>query len=533
MSEVTNEIIAKNKVERFVSRFEDSYYLLASHVAVPLALTPELVNYLRIEFLRNERVPWIAEADLLLSDLCKQVGYELYVMDKDVRAYLLKILAGDSRFGEKRIREICRLLLSYIKYLEKNNSFIEKKDLQYQRWGAMLYLDTEETVREIAKSISECLHPGELARLLKITEDFKEKISSSGEFQVFLDYAQICNDLLREPEKVKPEKIKDLYSVGEVELTIPKIVISDKLEQVFSEELEKGKLFYFEVVKVNESGEIISRNQESARQKIEDLGDGIELEMVYIPGGTFMMGSPENEEERRDDEGPQHNVTVSPFFMGKYPVTQGQWRAIASQTNLKVKLDLNPEPSKFKESYQDIDRWQRPVEQVKWTEAVEFCERLSKLTGKDYRLPSESEWEYACRAGTTTPFYFGETITSELVNYNGNHTYGKSPKGEYRDETTPVGQFPPNAFGLYDMHGNVHEFCQDVYHENYNEAPTDGSAWEIEGYSDRHRRVFRGGSWFIDPWWCRSADRNYYYSVETDVINIGFRLVSFPPRTLE
>jgi formylglycine-generating enzyme required for sulfatase activity len=533
MSEITNEIIAKNKVERFVSRFEDSYYFLACHVAVPLALTPELVNYLRIEFLRNERVPWIAEADLLLSDLCKQVGYELYVMDKDVRAYLLKILAGDSRFGEKRIREICRLLLSYIKYLEKTNSFIEKKDLQYQRWGAMLYLDTEETVRQIAKSISECLHPGELARLLKITEDFKEKISSSGEFQVFLDYAQICNDLLREPEKVKPEKIKDLYSVGEVELTIPKIVISDKLEQVFSEELEKGKLFYFEVVKVNESGEIISRNQESARQKIEDLGDGIELEMVYIPGGTFMMGSPENEEERRDDEGPQHNVTVSPFFMGKYPVTQGQWRAIASQTNLKVKLDLNPEPSEFTESYQDIDRWQRPVEKVKLIEAVEFCERLSKLTGKDYRLPSESEWEYACRAGTTTPFYFGETITPELVNYNGEYTYGKSSKGEYRKETTPVGQFLPNAFGLYNMHGNVSEFCQDVYNENYNEAPTDGSAWEIEGDSYRNLGVCRGGSWYLNPGWCRSANRIFCVSDETDFNNIGFRLVSFPPRTLE
>ena len=530
MSEINNEIIAKNKVERFVSRFEDSYYLLACHVAVPLAITPELVNYLRIEFLRNERVPWIAEADLLLSDLCKQVGYELYVMDKDVRTYLLKILAGDSRFGEKRIREICRLLLSYIKYLEKNNSFIEKKDLQYQRWGAMLYLDTEETVRQIAKSISECLHPGELARLLKITEDFKEKISSSGEFQVFLDYAQICNDLLREPEKVNPEKIKDLYSVGEVELTIPKIVIPDKLEKVFSEELEKGKLFYFEVVKVNEFGEIISRNQESARQKIEDLGDGIELEMVYIPGGTFMMGSPENEEERLDDEGPQHNVTVSPFFMGKYPVTQGQWRAIASQTNLKVKLDLNPEPSEFTESYQDIDRWQRPVERVKWIEAVEFCERLSKLTGKDYRLPSESEWEYACRAGTTTPFYFGETITPELVNYDGDSTYGKSLKGEYREETTPVGQFPPNAFGLYDMHGNVREWCQDVHHDNYNGAPTDGSAWENDGIN---QRVYRGGSWYLSPRWCRSAVRNYSFSDEADFSSFGFRLVSFPPRTLE
>ena len=182
-------------------------------------------------------------------------------------------------------------------------------------------------------------------------------------------------------------------------------------KHVSIEESEKGKLFTFEVVKVNSSGSIVNRRQESARQKIEDLGDGTELEMVYIPGGTFMMGSPENEEKRRDNEGPQHNVTVSPFFMGKYPVTQGQWRAIASQTNLKVKLDLNPEPSRFKESYQDIDRWQRPVEQVSWFEAVEFCKRLSKLAGRNYRLPSEAEWEYACRAGTTTTFHFGETLS--------------------------------------------------------------------------------------------------------------------------
>ncbi|MDE5080575.1 MAG: formylglycine-generating enzyme family protein, partial [Trichodesmium sp. St18_bin1] len=250
------------------------------------------------------------------------------------------------------------------------------------------------------------------------------------------------------------------------------IAIQNVKKHVSIEESEKGKLFTFEVVKVNSSGSIVNRRQESARQKIEDLGDGIELEMVYIPGGTFMMGSPENEEARSDDEGPQHNVTVSPFFMGKYPVTQGQWRAIASQTNLKVKLDLNPEPSICKESYQDIDRWQRPVEQVNWFQAVEFYKRLSKLTGRNYRLPSEAEWEYACRAGTTTPFYFGETITPELVNYNGDYTYGKSPKGEYRRETTPVGQFPPNAFGLYDMHGNIHEWCQDIYDKNYNEAPT-------------------------------------------------------------
>ena len=137
---------------------------------------------------------------------------------------------------------------------------------------------------------------------------------------------------------------------------------------------------------------------------------------------------------------------------------------------MKVELDLETEPSYFrepykdKEPYKDIDRWNRPVEEVNWYEAVEFCKRLSKLTGRNYRLPSEAEWEYACRAGTTTPFYFGETITTELVNYRtglvnyrGNYTYGNAPKGEYREQTTLVGQFPANAFGLYDMHGNVLE----------------------------------------------------------------------------
>ena len=298
-----------------------------------------------------------------------------------------------------------------------------------------------------------------------------------------------------------------------------------------SQESEKGELFNFEVIRVDDSGNIVDSSQKSIRQKIEDLGNGIKLQMVYIPGGTFTMGSPESEEGRDDDEGPQHDVTVPPFFMGKYPVTQGQWKEIASRTDLKVKLDLKLEPSYFKEPYQDIDRWHRPVERVSWYEAVEFCERLSKLTQRNYRLPSEAEWEYACRAGTTTPFYFGKTITPELVNYDGQYVYGNAQKGEYRGETTPVGQFYPNAFGLYDMHGNVWEWCLDTWHNSYDGAPTDGSAWETGGHSTR--RVSRGGSWSDYPRWCRSADRNYYVSVETVDDIIGFRLVSFPPRTFQ
>ena len=302
-------------------------------------------------------------------------------------------------------------------------------------------------------------------------------------------------------------------------------------EVTLSQESEKGELFNFEVIRVDDSGNIVDSSQKSIRQKIEDLGNGIKFQMVYIPGGTFTMGSPESEEGRDDDEGPQHDVTVPPFFMGKYPVTQGQWKELASRTDLKVKLDLKLEPSYFKEPYQDIDRWHRPVERVSWYEAVEFCERLSKLTQRNYRLPSEAEWEYACRAGTTTPFYFGNTITPELVNYDGQYVYGNAQKGEYREETTPVGQFYPNAFGLYDMHGNVWEWCLDTWHNSYDGAPTDGSAWETGGHSTT--RVRRGGSWFINPRRCRSAVRNFYISAETVIYVIGFRLVSFPPRTFQ
>jgi formylglycine-generating enzyme required for sulfatase activity len=162
----------------------------------------------------------------------------------------------------------------------------------------------------------------------------------------------------------------------------------------------------------------------------------------------------------------------------------------------------------------------RPVEKVSWNDAVELCEKLSQQTGRTYRLPSEAEWEYACRAGTTTPFYFGETITTDLVNYDGNFTYGAAPKGKDRQQTTDVGSLLPNAFGLYDMHGNVWEWCQDTYHENYNGAPTDGSAW----IDNNQYRVLRGGSWLNIPILCRSA----YRSINTRdfILNvIGFRVV--------
>ncbi|MDD1421218.1 bifunctional serine/threonine-protein kinase/formylglycine-generating enzyme family protein [Dolichospermum sp. ST_sed1] len=271
------------------------------------------------------------------------------------------------------------------------------------------------------------------------------------------------------------------------------------------------KTFSFEVVSTNATGNIINRRNESAKYFTEDLGNGVTLEMVEIPGGTFIMGSPENQAGWLLDERPQHQVTVPSFFMAKYELTQAQYQAI-----------MGSNPSRFKGN-------NRPVERVSWNNAVAFCQRLSQKTQKNYRLPSEAEWEYACRAGTTTPFYFGESINPELVNYNGNYTYGSAPKGQYRQQTTDVGSFPPNAFGLYDMHGNVWEWCLDDYIGNYSDAPKDGNA--LTGQSGL--KMGRGGSWVNNPQYCRSASRNSYTRDERGNLNylIGFRVACTVART--
>ncbi|MBO3457297.1 formylglycine-generating enzyme family protein [Aetokthonos hydrillicola Thurmond2011] len=271
---------------------------------------------------------------------------------------------------------------------------------------------------------------------------------------------------------------------------------------------------------------LVNKIEKTGQLYKEDLGNGIELEMVLIPGGSFIMGAPETEEGSSDDERPQHKVTVSTFFMGRYPITQAQWKTVAALD--KVNRDLNPDPSRFKGD-------NRPVECVSWYDAVEFCQRLSnKHPKRQYRLPSESEWEYACRAGSTTPFHFGDTISTDVANYCGTDdkenkwsgSYGRGSKGIYRQETTEVGSFDAaNGFGLYDMHGNVWEWCADHWHDNYEGAPTDGSAWVDENENDnRSRRLLRGGSWISLPEVCRSASRSFCYPVD-DYLYVGFRVV--------
>lgn len=252
--------------------------------------------------------------------------------------------------------------------------------------------------------------------------------------------------------------------------------------------------FYFDIITVDSRGKETNRRRSIARQTIEDLGNGVTLEMVYIPFGTFMMGSKGSEKRRNRNENPQHQVTIQSFLMGKYPITQEQYLAV-----------MGKNPSRFQGK-------KLPVENVSWDDAVEFCARLSDKTGRKYQLPSEAQWEYACRAGTITPFHFGQTITTDLANYDGNYTYGYGKKGIYRKQTTIVGSFPANAFGLYDMHGNVWEWCEDTWHDNYVGAPCDGSSWIDNNFGKW--RVMRGGSWISLPGNCRCATRDYisYYA---------------------
>ena len=363
------------------------------------------------------------------------------------------------------------------------------------------YKIIKENIQSLAQiSYDKILHPKQFDKILKIAQSSgienvekakKVIIKYAREKNLSLEFLDMNNDL----STAIPNYSRETESVRQKQTPPPRPKIPIQI---------------FTTVRVNSRGDIISRTQGKAGVMTENIGNGVSLEMVKIPGGRFLMGSPETEARRDDHEGPQHYVNVPEFFMGKYTVTQAQWQAV-----------MGNNPSRFKGK-------NRPVDKVNWNDATRFCQKLSEKMGRHYRLPSEAEWEYACRAGTTTPFYFGEAITPELVNYDSNYTYGNGPEGKYREETTNVGIFPPNSFGLYDMHGNVWEWCQDIWHSNYDGAPVDGSAWVNRGNSTR--RVRRGGSWDHGPRRCRSAFRNYYLSVGTNDYYFGFRLVSVPPQ---
>lgn len=255
-------------------------------------------------------------------------------------------------------------------------------------------------------------------------------------------------------------------------------------------------------------------------------GTGKGPELVLIPTGRFQMGSTEPERRKAMEAGaqkswveretPQHWVGIEqPFALGRFPVTVGEWRQFVRATGWQPKGEVNWAAPGFRQSDE------HPVVGVTWFDAQQYVRWLSERTGQAYRLPSEAEWEYACRAGTKTAFSFGDDINTSLANYDGNYTYNGSPKGEYRQGTTPAGEFPPNPWGLFDMHGNVWEWVQDVVHDNYDGAPISGEAWEDGG--DQSRRILRGGSWLYNPRYLRSALRNGFSAALSNDI-VGFRV---------
>ncbi|MGE3267775.1 MAG: formylglycine-generating enzyme family protein [Chloroflexota bacterium] len=266
--------------------------------------------------------------------------------------------------------------------------------------------------------------------------------------------------------------------------------------------------FTFTTVTVNEAGNVTSRPNGVGQYFPEDLGS-LDLDMVAIPGGAFVMGSPADEAGRSPAEGPQHEVTVPDFSISRYQVTQAQYAALIGHNPAQIQAENSP------------------VECVNWFEARAFCQRLSDLTGRHYRLPSEAEWEYACRAGSTSTFAFGPTITDQLANTYAEVPYAAAAPGRHREGPTTVGMYPANAFGLHDMHGNLFEWCEDLFHADFQGAPDDATPWRDGPGLWPESYVLRGASWVNPPVLCRSAFRFGMAPIYKSIV-VGFRVVCDP-----
>jgi formylglycine-generating enzyme required for sulfatase activity/energy-coupling factor transporter ATP-binding protein EcfA2 len=489
--------------------------------------------------------------------------------EKDTRlrqskAFILS-LAGDNQEGQKVLKELIegkqglvkgRLLVTGKTEREEEAWVDLAHEALIEKWDNLnLWRNENRQGRELAKQVDKdakdwqknnksqyYLWSGDkLADAEKVLQEYQDTVETTDLAKDFLEASsqEELRSYMRRPD------IDDLDCQAlEKETANKSFLNQEKLRNLLENEKEKpqirlsaswllkqwGEEVPIWTAEVNKQGNIalsIIAENELPATVIEELEDGINLEIVEVPGGEFWMGASEGEEGAYPNERPQHKVKVSPFLMGKYLVTQAQWRVVASLP--KVERDLNPEPSYYKGNSC------RPVESISWYEAVEFCERLSlwsqeKGKGYQYRLPSEAEWEYACRAVISyqssviseesiqnpiyPPYHFGCNIDPALANY------GQTA----RARTTTVGRFQiVNAFGLYDMHGNVFEWCLDNWHENYEGAPTDGRAWLSE--NNYQYKILRGGSWNVSPGSCRCAFCNWG-NPDRGINYLGLRVVA-------
>ncbi len=501
-----NELSAADLVNRFRATASPTARRLAGLMAtVPVSLP--VVHLIQQTILKESMQVHVAEvfmSGLLKRDKASNTANYDFVEVEGVKVRDLLIDSVPTPDVDQVLHQISQ-------YIAK------KAGISIKNFAALLSPDPEwddETKEKIKQDTS-------IQSFAKITTDVLKRLG--GEYAEFAEYLK---------EKSQKSDITYFPPLEDFNFEIANVVIDDDETEDKSELAVDIQPFEFEVatIELKKTGFfrrntelILKRRRQQAYAFSENLGDRTVLEMVQIPAGTFKMGVPRSEKDSQSYERPQHKVTVGAFFMGKYQVTQAQWKFVASLE--RVNRELKTDPFRFKGD-------NRPVESVDWSDAVEFCDRLSEYTKRNYRLPSEAEWEYACRAGTTTPFHFGETITSELANYNAEYTYGVGTEGTYRQETTEVGSFGvANGFGLYDMHGNVWEWCEDTWHSNYEGAPTDGSAWvEEKAENDNRSRLLRGGSWLNNPELCRSAFRCSGNILSNDV---GLRVVcGVSPRTL-
>jgi formylglycine-generating enzyme required for sulfatase activity len=472
--------MAEQKVDRFVRRFDESHRLLAYYAALPLVLTPELLNYLRNHFLRSQ-VPWVAEVDLLLSELCRPVGHEQYAMTTDVRAHLLREMR--ERVGEEQMQQVARLLIRYIHQLIRLGSPFSRDEMQAEQWSAMVYISEHRStaVRQIAEAfrdgllvdtsrdpdMTRLIPEAELARLVRITEGLSSQLEG---YPDLLRYAADVGRLLSDSSgeavlttALRLEGTGTKIRVGNVDL--PDLRRATIAETTKSAPLSTEALGGLGVKPIPFRDHFLDRKAKGP-------------EMVWLPGGTFTMG----DENISDDEKPVHQVTLSHFSVGKYPVTFEEYDRFCDDTG------------RDKPSDEGWGRGRRPVINVSWDDAVEYCKWLNKQTGQDYRLLTESQWEYACRAGSETAYCFGDD-EEQLGEYA---WYWKNAE----QKTHPVDEKKSNAWGLCDLHGNVWEWVHDWFGDYSSKPQSDPN-----GPKSGSHRVIRGGGWYYGAGRCRSAYR--------------------------